>query len=196
MDIRPGSEREGDVGFIPGSVWVDEEKLESEPDELLRLAGDRCVVLVCTTGKRAEARATWANESPELKDLSISYLEGGLLGWGAEGLPLVRPSAAPSGHEVCLQRLEDFPRAVVSCFVAESIETQLDAGDLHMENPAELVEKIFEEAENDAVDADHYRLLLDRLADQARRLGHSLEHIATNVETMRAALRPFDSSGG
>jgi hypothetical protein len=64
-----------------------------DPEKLRALAGDRKVVLVCRSGKRAEsALAKLAGRGPG----ALSVLEGGINAWDAAGLPLVRGRAVMS----------------------------------------------------------------------------------------------------
>ena len=157
-------------------------------NELRELAAGRRIVLVCLSGRRARACAERASDM--LDDLTMAYLDGGLLQWGAEGLPMVRPDVDAGSSELRLSRLEEFPRVVMSCFVAESIETQLDAGQPDPVDPSEWVTDLFGSAlAEEKASAELFSSVLDRLADRARTMGHSLDHIAKNLEAMRSALR-------
>jgi thioredoxin 1/putative thioredoxin len=62
-----------------------EDDLENRLAELHMLAGEP--VLYCRGGDRAKALAQKLTE----QGIPVAFLDGGLLGWEAEGLPLDRP---------------------------------------------------------------------------------------------------------
>ncbi|MEX1363316.1 MAG: rhodanese-like domain-containing protein, partial [Nannocystaceae bacterium] len=86
VDLRPTAERHLGIGFIPGSVGVpasDDPRQYAE--SISQVARERVPVLVCTSGTRACDRALQV--APHLR-MPLAYLEGGVLGWAAAGLPL------------------------------------------------------------------------------------------------------------
>lgn len=70
---------------IVGSVNVPLEDLN--PDEVLKNAGKRPIVLVCTSGKLAYEAADRFYAS-EIRDISV--MAGGLLAWKVLGFPIER----------------------------------------------------------------------------------------------------------
>lgn len=190
IDIRPLSERDGPLGFIPGSRCFPEPVLVERP-ELLREEYPEAAefVLVCYSGKRSWALAEQLDRSTPFV---FAHLEGGMLAWQDAGLPLSGVTEVPEEELVTVLDASDFRRVVVSCFVAESVETQLNAGAERLQDPLRLVERVFDDCGPNA-DARQLLVRLDRLAELARVGGHPLEHIARNVDRMRASLRWFAS---
>jgi thioredoxin 1/putative thioredoxin len=70
---------------LPHAVNMPEDDLENRLAELHMLAGEP--VLYCRGGDRAKALAQKLTE----QGIPVAFLDGGLLGWEAEGLPLDRP---------------------------------------------------------------------------------------------------------
>jgi len=187
VDIRTADERTGELGFIPGSRSFPEGELEGHPKVLRQsYAGDRPLVLVCLTGKRCRRLV------PQIQSVGFSQvatLRGGLLAWRSAGLPVCGVDAPGPGERLPLEDLSEFPRAVISCFVAESVETQLDRGLESLMDPKSFVEQILGAGVKRSVpELSH---ALDRLAEAARAMGHPLEHIAANLDRMRATLSQF-----
>jgi 3-mercaptopyruvate sulfurtransferase SseA len=141
------------------------------------------LAVVCLSGKRSLPVSQRLHEAG-LGD--VAHLEGGILAWQAAGLPLCGVRSVPEEELVALQGAREFPRAVLSCFVAESVEAQLNAGADSLADPRKLVEEVFDTGPPE--DPEHLLHCLDRLAEQARRAGHPLSHIATNVDRLRASL--------
>lgn len=70
---------------LPRAVNLPETEIESRLAELHMLPGEP--VLYCRSGDRAKA----LSEKLTQGGVPVAYLEGGLLGWEADGLPLDRP---------------------------------------------------------------------------------------------------------
>ncbi len=70
---------------LPGAVSLPEEEIESRLAELHMLTGEP--VLYCRGGDRAKALSEKLTE----QGMPVAFLEGGVLGWESEGLPLERP---------------------------------------------------------------------------------------------------------
>ncbi len=184
IDVRPKEERDGELGFVPGSRSISDCDLDALARKLSQGYGPaHAVAIVCLSGKRSLPVAEHLRGAG-LAD--VAHLEGGILSWRAEGLPLCGVRSIPKEEQVSLSCIEDFPRAVLSCFVAESVEAQLDAGAQQIANPRQLVERVFDGPHSS--DPEHLLACLDLLAEQARRAGHPLGHIALNVDRMRASL--------
>src|SRR5262245_24695097 len=86
LDVREPEEFVGDLGHIEGSLLVPMDALERR---LPKLAGyvDRDVVVVCRAGARsASAGAIFQRAGFR----QVYNLEGGMLSWGAAGLPVQR----------------------------------------------------------------------------------------------------------
>lgn len=178
VDLRPSSERYGGVGFIPGSLHV-----PGQPDAehwvamVREAAGSGTPVLVCLSGTRARSLA---------ERHGWSYLEGGVLAWGAEGLPLAgRPPARPSTDPKI--PVEAFPRHMASCFVGELAEAALDQPDL---DPLALLHHCFERAGASFTDPTIEGLLrtLDHAALASLTLGTPIARVAANLDHMLSRL--------
>lgn len=70
---------------LPQAVNMPEDDIENRLAELHMLAGEP--VLYCRGGDKAKALAQKLTD----QGIPVAFLEGGLLGWEAEGLPLERP---------------------------------------------------------------------------------------------------------
>lgn len=70
---------------LPSAVNIPEEEIETRLAELHMLPGEP--VLYCRSGDKSAA----LNEKLAEQGLPVAFLQGGLLGWEAEGLPLERP---------------------------------------------------------------------------------------------------------
>ena len=176
VDIREPEERLDGLGWIPGSVHAPV-RGPIGPDWVRRRVGDRTAVLACMSGRRSgQLVAVLAGDVPVLN------LDGGLLGWMAEGLPVCRRDDRPVLDEVIASLSgplspQQWRRQVLSCFVAEAVEA-LDDDDLFDAfDPVAVVTKQLEAA-RDAVSA---RAAIDRLGDLARQNGHPLDKVARNI---------------
>lgn len=178
LDVRPRDERMSDLGFIPGSRWVPEDRIRTDPFAVVEeLEGHRGVVLACLSGRRS------AELVPIMRAVGVPRvrnLAGGLLAWGAE-LPLCRfPSE--SGP---LLAPEEAKRRILACFVAESIENALDNALDDGFDPKAMVDAAVDRgfAEH-LIPREAWQAVIDELAVTARRRGHPLDHIAGNVERL------------
>lgn len=70
---------------LPGAVNMPEEEIEGRLAELHMLAGEP--VLYCRGGDKAKALSERLAE----QGMPVAFLEGGVLAWESEGLPLERP---------------------------------------------------------------------------------------------------------
>ena len=70
---------------LPTAVSMPEAEIESRLAELHMLAGEP--VLYCRGGDKSKA----LSEKLAEQGITVAFLEGGLLGWEAEGFPLERP---------------------------------------------------------------------------------------------------------
>jgi thioredoxin 1/putative thioredoxin len=70
---------------LPGAVNLPETEIETRLAELHMLPGEP--VLYCRSGDRSKA----LSERLAAEGMPVAFLEGGLLSWEAEGLPLDRP---------------------------------------------------------------------------------------------------------
>lgn len=174
IDVRRAEERYSDIGWIPGSRWVP----EPEGPDALQTTDGRQVVLACMSGRRsleiAEHLVEAGLEGP------IADLRGGILHWGAAGLPVCRPQAA-QGERPSPQRLRKMIR---SCFLVESMES----GGLD-ESIAQRALDTFSAAFPDHVELERGEVerRIDQLAEMAWVYGHRVEAIARNVESFYAA---------
>jgi thioredoxin len=70
---------------LPGAVNIPEAEVEGRLAELHMLAGEP--VLYCRSGDKAKAMSERLTE----QGVPVAFLEGGVLAWESEGLPLERP---------------------------------------------------------------------------------------------------------
>ncbi len=84
VDVRSAEEFAGPDGRLPGSLSIPLEQLEHRRDEI---PADRPLVLVCRSGSRS-ALAT--QQLLQAGRHQVANLQGGLIRWAAEGLPLER----------------------------------------------------------------------------------------------------------
>jgi rhodanese-related sulfurtransferase len=89
VDVRTPAERE--AGHVPGSRHVELDRL---PEAIHTLDPDRPVVLYCRGG----SRQAMAAEALAAAGWDARVLEGGIVGWQEEGLPL-----EPEGGRVVQQ---------------------------------------------------------------------------------------------
>lgn len=191
-DIRPYEERMGEPGFIPGS-----RSFPLEPETVMRLPWDSILgenqrlILCCLSGRRSRALV----DKLQVAGYSgVSSLSGGVLAWQEAGKPLVVPNPAEPEEHLCIERLDQLPRAVLSCFIAESSQTRMSVEDAPEIDPSEVVSHIF--SRPDAVSCRERALdTLDVLGESARRLGHTIEQMACNLNAMRATVQRIAPMG-
>jgi thioredoxin 1/putative thioredoxin len=86
--VVPVDVREGAVyarAHLPGAVSMPEEEIEGRLAELHMLPGEP--VLYCRSGDKSKALSERLAE----QGVPVAFLEGGVLTWESEGLPLERP---------------------------------------------------------------------------------------------------------
>lgn len=178
VDLRPPSERYGGVGFVPGSLHVPGHlDVESWVAKVQQAAGARTPVLVCLSGTRARSLA---------EGHGWSYLQGGVLAWGAEGLPLAGRHVSRASDDPPLA-VEAFPRHMAACFVGELAEAALDHPDL---DPLALLHRCFDRAGASFTDPtlDGILRALDQAALASLELGTPIERVASNLDHMLSRL--------
>lgn len=182
-DIRPYAERVSDLGFIPGSrcVPMDPASALTIPWGALLKHHDS-IALACLSGRRSEAIVA-AVQDAGIR--GIVHLKGGVLGWQGEGYPLCASHPIEPNEHRAVVALRQLPRAVLSYFVADSVQTpHADA----FVDPKLIVEEAF--SRPGALSSYGTALeVLDLLAENARRLGHPIDHIASNLDGLRATVR-------
>lgn len=190
IDVRKMDERTV-IGYLPGSILIPEAEIMERGAEALRaIPVGSHLVLICQSGKRS------CEMAPTLLRFGyqVSSLHGGVLGWGERGLP-VCGLALPPDLPFTVTRVDEFPNALRSCFVAESIENALNQG----ETPCDPVETLEELYARLGVDWSRPTLpqlhrVLDHLAAIARRQGHPLQRIAENVDWMAELLHRLEQA--
>lgn len=185
LDIRSAEERRGELGYIPGSIWLPESRIRTDPSEALSSHPGDVYVLACQSGRRSRGLLDDLSGGVEQ---SIYNLEGGLLGWRAAGLPVCGLEPPPASEIPPARSLDELVRVVRSCFVAESIETRLNTDrDDDDFDPVHMVRSLFD-APSDSGGPDRLHGALDRLACVAWSRGHALDKIACNVDRMRVVI--------
>lgn len=82
LDVREAEEWQ--LGHIDGAKWL---PLGQLPSRWREIAPERNVVVVCLTG----ARSTYAASLLRQVGIEAANLEGGMLAWQAEQLPITAP---------------------------------------------------------------------------------------------------------
>lgn len=85
LDVR--TEEEYEQARIPGAVNIPLDELDSRVDEVLSLAGEKPVVVVCRTGQRSMVAIQMVLLN-ELDDEQIYHLYDGTMGWAQNRFPL------------------------------------------------------------------------------------------------------------
>jgi len=195
IDVRERAEREGALGFIPGSRSFPAASLVADPTPLLDAYPEGMTfVLVCLSGRRsADAASSLMGRGVR----RVANLAGGVLGWQAAGLPVCGVDDVPPELVPRIDGLGDLPRRIVSCFVAEAAEAALDAGVGPLEDdPRSVAEALLATARtHDGLRPAAVIDALERLGEIARFRGHPMANIARNLDAMRAAVRPFLREG-
>ena len=183
IDVRPRAERLAGVGVIPGSVSP---RLTLEEEIRGHLDIGVTVVLACMTGRRS------LEEALLFPGGSVLSLHGGLLAWQNAGLAtfgtdgdlnyIASSKAAPP-------QLGEIKRALVSCFVAEVVETAED----DEVDPLCLLDECFSLLEVDAERPTVGELLqvVEWAAARSRELGNTYERIADNVSMFLHEMQPL-----
>lgn len=189
VDIRPLAERCAETGHVPGSLAIPfDQDAEGNLASLLRQTDGRRIALACLTGRRS-ARAIEALELPAAYE--IFNLEGGLLGWGAEGLPCVQlPVPLDDADLATVPNVGAFRRVLLSCFAAETIEASLRA-ESDPPDPIEMLRWCYWREDVDETCGDEFALarVVERAAVRSRGLGVQSEAIARNAGRMLTLLR-------
>ena len=171
IDIRPLEERRGELGFIPGSIALG---AAHELGDLVDRDG-LPIVVYCTSGRRSAAFIEGLDGEVAER---MKNLDGGVLAWGAQGLPLVSEDVDVHESDASAQA---FLLGLRSCFIGQLVETILEF-DLDLD-PLELFEQIesrVREKEH-ADSAELLRDLVDHAAHLSRLLGTPLDAIARNT---------------
>lgn len=166
-DIRPASERLGDLGWIPGSLHVPASTVR---EFKAQHHASGTVVLACVSGRRSRALA----EELAAQGVSVIDLEGGLLAWAAELPVCTTPDACSASGEVSFA---DFLRRAKSCFVVESVES--GALEAQSADPLAVIQTVFDELDPGSVRA--LWSSLDWLAFAGWQAGHRVDAIAKHV---------------
>ncbi|MEN0064137.1 MAG: rhodanese-like domain-containing protein [Myxococcota bacterium] len=85
VDVRTAPERER--GFIPGSIHIPLDQLQSRVGELTDYRDGRTVYLVCQSGGRSQRAAQWLAK----EGFTTANVRGGTGRWAAKGLGIERP---------------------------------------------------------------------------------------------------------
>ena len=89
LDVRSDADYEADPRLIPGSVRADDQAL---PGLVARLSASTPTVTICQAGhRRSQGAAAWLRA----EGIGCEYLESGIEGWRAAGLPLIRQDRLP-----------------------------------------------------------------------------------------------------
>lgn len=184
VDIRPQDERFGELGFVPGSLWIPKDS----PDfarQVTKLALEAPVVLYCLSGHRSDAaHQAITQRSP---DLLLYSLEGGLLAWSAAGHPVSGLNHAKSNQWT---PETDIFAQIRACFVAQMTETMLDNEDEDFENPMHLLEMSFKELHTSPQQASvqQWYSVLDKLAHMSKSKGTKLRVVQEHLDDFRNIL--------
>lgn len=191
VDIRGEDERRSEMGFLPASLafppssWDDCAGTLAMLDTLDEVRG---LVLYCTSGRRSAEALVGLSARTRLP---LFGLDGGLLGWEAEGFPVCRPASPPSSLRGGLGAPTDplaFRRHLLACVVGVNAELALDHG--ATPEPCRLLHECFRRADVrwDAPTVDGLRRVLDWCAVASFRAGGDLDAIADHLTHMVATL--------
>jgi molybdopterin/thiamine biosynthesis adenylyltransferase/rhodanese-related sulfurtransferase len=92
LDIREPFEFA--TGVIPGAVLVPQDQVPARVGEVAPDL-DRQIVVYCATGKRSLFVTKWLGEQGYT---DVASMAGGIVAWGAEGLPIAAATAVPDGR--------------------------------------------------------------------------------------------------
>ncbi len=85
LDVRTPEEYKSETGHLKGSILIPVQELESRLKELEPMK-NKTVIAICRSGNRSARAAALLNQ----KGYKAVNLEGGILKWNAEGLPVVK----------------------------------------------------------------------------------------------------------
>ncbi|MER3523687.1 MAG: rhodanese-like domain-containing protein [Ignavibacteria bacterium] len=85
LDVRTPKEFTGELGHIDGAMLIPVQELEERIGELEKVKGKR-VLAICRTGRRSAAAA----EILSKQGFHALNVEGGMVKWVEEGLPIVK----------------------------------------------------------------------------------------------------------
>ncbi|MDP3276754.1 MAG: rhodanese-like domain-containing protein [Deltaproteobacteria bacterium] len=185
IDIRPHDERHGALGFVPGSLSIPTEQIVSEMAAFCdRFEPGAQVALLCTSGRRS---AILAEQITDAVPFTVASLDGGTLAWSALGLPLCGVEGLSADAVPDLDSISKFPRFLLSCFAAESVENQLD-GRVSALDPNAIISAAIADACPDKLTIQCITAAVERVAAIARRAGFPLEKVQQNVDLMEAVI--------
>jgi rhodanese-related sulfurtransferase len=190
FDIRPHAERYGGMGFVPGSVGVDPD-VEALLAAAAATPSHERVALVCLSGRRSGLAA---RELELASGREIVNVAGGILAWRAAGLPTsgVTVQLDPGDPMFAQVRLDEVPRLLAACFVAEVANVTDDEID-----PLEVLQHCFAQAGTrwDQPDVAGLYRVLELAGAEAWRIGNDLHRIAANLDRFLALLRRLEGPG-
>jgi rhodanese-related sulfurtransferase len=85
LDVRTPAEYRGELGHVKGSMLIPVQELEERLGELEPFR-DKTILAICRSGNRSGRAAKLLNE----KGFKALNVEGGMLKWNKEGLPVVK----------------------------------------------------------------------------------------------------------
>lgn len=85
LDVRTAEEFKGETGHLKNAILIPVQELESRLKELEQYK-DKTIIAVCRSGNRSGRATALLNQ----KGFSALNLEGGMLKWNAEGLPILK----------------------------------------------------------------------------------------------------------
>lgn len=189
VDIRGRAERSAGIGYIPGSRVFPADVLRADATILGdAYPSDTPIALVCQSGRRS------AELCPHLQAAGFPHarsLTGGILAWRAAGLPACAVDPPDPTNIPAIPDLSRFPRVLVACFLASTVEHAGADPTWDGRDPVQTVRDILIEEQRGAPAPSPAALerTLDRLAEMARLRGFPLDVIRTNLDLMSAALR-------
>lgn len=186
VDIRPMEERRGAIGFVPGSRAVATESIVADLAAFsASFEKNATIVFVCASGRRSAILAEQlAGKVPQ----TLGTLEGGTLGWTAAGLPTCGIEAPSEDAIPMVPSIDKFPRALLACFAAESIENTLDGRVRDEIDANEVIQRAIAGACNDKVSKRCLEVVLERVSEIARRSGFMLQRVRDNTDAFHAAI--------
>lgn len=179
--MRRSHERYGGLGFIPGSIALPP---DAPSMRLWERACERTApqipVFVCLSGLGSRNLVRLLHQEHEIEAL---YLEGGVVRWSSEGLPLCGQVKGLQQRETSAR---SFRRSLASQFVGQlaaiALERDLD--------PLVLLRECFDAAQTsfEHPDVDALPDVIDRAAACCLRLGVPLRRVADQVDQWLGSL--------